>query len=54
MALNKFARLDVDFIKNMPVDLKAELIIFEDVIPDGIMASMYVNDPFYNKERRDF
>ena len=32
MALNKFARLDVDFIKNMPVDLKAELIIFEDGI----------------------
>ncbi len=54
MSLTKHVRLNVDLIKNMPMDLKAELIIFEDVIPDGIMTSMYVNDPFYNKERRDF
>ena len=53
MSLTKHIRLNVDLIKNMPMDLKAELIIFEDVIPDGIMTSMYVNDPFYNKERRD-
>ena len=54
MSLTKHVRLNVDLIKNMPMDLKAELIIFEDVIPDGIMTSMYFNDPFYNKERRDF
>ena len=36
------------------MDLKEELIVFEDFIPDGIMTSVCVNNPFYNKERRDF
>ena len=54
MALIKFTKLNVDLIRNLPSAMKAELIIFEDVIPDGIMTSLYVNDPFYKKERIDF
>ena len=54
MSLTKHARLNGDLIKNLPIDLKEELIVFEDVIPDGIMTSICVNDPFYNKERREF
>ena len=54
MAIIKFAKLDIDLIKNLPSDMKSELIVFEDVIPDGIMNSLYVNDPFYKKERSEF
>ena len=54
MLLTKTAKLNRDLIKNLPSDMKAELIIFEEVIPDGIMASLYANDTFYKKERSEF
>ena len=54
MTIKRFAQLNVELIKNLPPAMKAELIIFEDVIPDGIMNSLCVNDSFYNKERMDF
>ncbi len=54
MALIKFTKLNGDLIRNLPPELRNELIVFEDVIPDGIMTSLCVNDPFYDKERMDF
>lgn len=54
MALIKFTKLNGDLIRNLPPELRNELIVFEDVIPDGIMTSLYVNDSFYKKERSDF
>ncbi len=54
MSYVKYTQLNVELIKNLPPSMKSELIILEDVIPDGIMASLYANDPFYKKERHDF
>ncbi len=54
MLLTRSAKLNGELIRNLPSAMKAELIIFEDVIPDGIMASLYANDPFYKKERSEF
>ena len=54
MPLIRFTKLNRELLRNLPSDMQAELIIFEDVIPDGIMASLYVNDPFYKKERSKF
>ncbi|WP_406531521.1 hypothetical protein [Methanobrevibacter sp.] len=54
MALIKFTKLNGGLIRNLPPELRNELIVFEDVISDGIMASLCVNDPFYDKERMDF
>lgn len=50
----KFTKLNLDLIKNLPSAMQAELIIFEDVIPDDIMATISFHDPFYKKERMDF
>lgn len=54
MALIRSAKLNVDLIKNLPSEMRDELIVFEEVIPDGIMNSLCVNDSFYNKKRMDF
>ncbi len=54
MPLTKFTKLNVELIRNLPSDMKSELILLEDVIPDGILTSLCVNDPFYDKERSDF
>lgn len=54
MTLVKSTKLNVDFIRNLPVAMKDDLIIFEGVIPDGIMTSLCVNDAEYNKKRMDF
>lgn len=54
MLLTRSAKLNGELIRNLPSAMKAELIIFEEVIPDGIMASLYANDPFYKKERFEF
>lgn len=54
MLLTRSAKLNGDLIKNLPSAMKSELIIFEGVIPDGIMASLYANDSFYKKERSEF
>lgn len=50
----KFTKLNRDLIRDLPSEWRDELIAFEDVIPDGIMTSLYVNDPVYKKERSDF
>ena len=54
MLLTRSTRLNGELIRNLPSDMKAELINFEGVIPDGIMASLYTNDPVYKKERSEF
>lgn len=54
MLLTRSAKLNGELIRNLPSAMKAELIIFEEVIPDGIMASLYANDSFYKKERSEF
>ena len=54
MLLTRSTKLNGELIRNLPSDMKAELINFEEVIPDGIMASLYTNDPFYKKERSEF
>lgn len=54
MTITRSTKLNLGLIKNLPAALKAELIVFEEVIPDGIMNSLCVNDSFYNKERMDF
>ncbi len=50
----RLTKLNLDLIKNLPSAMQAELIIFEDAIPDDIMATIYYHDPFYKKERSDF
>ena len=50
----RFSKLNGELLRNLPPDMQAELIVLEDVIPDGIMASLYVNDSFYKKERSEF
>ena len=54
MNITRSAKLNIDLIKNLPSDMKEELITFEEVIPDGIMGSLAVNDSFYRKERSNF
>lgn len=54
MPLIRFTKLNGELLRNLPSAMQAELIIFEDVIPDGIMASLYANDSFYKKERSEF
>ena len=44
MLLTRSTRLNGELIRNLP----------SGVIPDGIMASLYTNDPFYKKERSEF
>lgn len=54
MKLTRYTKLNLDLIRNLPSAMKSELIVFEGVIPDGIMTSLYVNDSFYKKERSGF
>lgn len=54
MTLTRSTKFNLDLIRNLPAAMKAELIVFEEVIPDNIMTSLCVNDSFYNKERMDF
>ena len=54
MPLLRFTNLNGELLRNLPPAMQAELITLEDVIPDGIMASLYTNDPFYKKERSEF
>lgn len=37
---SRHLRIDIEFVKNMPADLLAELITFDDVIPDGINGQL--------------
>jgi len=50
MLLTRYAQLNGDLIRNLPSDMRSELIIFEGVILDAIMSSLYANDSFYKKE----
>ena len=54
MELIKYTQFDLNFIKNLPSDLQNELIIFEGVIPDGIVTTIAFHDEFFKKERGDF
>ena len=54
MVLIKSTKLNVELIRNLPAAMKEELIVLNDVIPDGIMASLYVNNPSYKEKRHDF
>lgn len=54
MELIKVTRLDIDLIKNLPPKILAELITFEEVIPDGIMSVICEFNSFYKKERHNF
>ena len=54
VSLTRSTKLNGDLIRNLPVAMKEELIVLEDVIPDGIMNSLYVNDPVYKEKRHDF
>ena len=54
MPLIRSTKLNIELIKNLPVEMKNELIMLDDVIPDGIMASLYVNNPSYKEKRHEF
>lgn len=54
MPLIRSTKLNIELIKNLPVEMKNELIMLDDVIPDGIMASLYVNNPSYKEKRQEF
>ena len=54
MPFLRFTNLNGELMRNLPPAMQAELITLEDVIPDGIMAPLYANDPFYKKERSEF
>ena len=54
MTFIKSTKLNFDLIRNLPPAMKTDLIVFEEVIPDGIMSPLYDNVPFYKKERHNF
>ena len=54
MELRRFTRMNTDFMKDLPPQILSELIVFEDVIPDGIMSAIMHQNPIYNKERSHF
>lgn len=54
MGFIRFTILNKELIKNLPSSMREELIYFEEVIPNGIMASLCVNDSVYNKKRNEF
>ena len=54
MELIRFTKVNIDFMKNLPSNIQSELIVLEDVIPDGILRPLFFHDPFFNKERSSF
>ena len=50
----KFTLLDLDLIKNLPSDMREELIFLDDVIPDDIMSTIYCHDYIYKEKRNNF
>lgn len=54
MELIRYTQFNLNFMKNLPSDLQNELIIFEGVIPDGIVTTIAFHDEFFKKERGDF
>lgn len=39
-------------LRNLPADMREELIKLEDVIPDHILSPLCYNDPVFNKEKQ--
>lgn len=54
MEFIKFTIFNLDLIKNLPSDLRDELVKLDDVIPDNIMSTIYGHDSIYKKERGNF
>ena len=54
MPLIRSTKLNVDLIRNLPEEIENELITLNDVIPDGILASLCVNNSSYKEKRHDF
>ena len=54
MELARCIKINRGFVKNLPNHVRSELIILDDVIPDGINASLRSNDSIFNKERGYF
>lgn len=54
MEYNRFTKLNLALIKNLPSDMQSELICLEDTIPDDIMATIAFHDSVYKKERYNF
>lgn len=54
MELRRFTRMNTTFMKNLPPIILSELIVFEEVIPDGIMSAIMHQNPIYKKERSNF
>ncbi len=54
MSYIKSTKFNVELIRDLPASMKDELILLDDVIPDDIMASLYVNDLSYKERRHDF
>lgn len=50
----KYTRYNEEFMRNLPAGMLAELITFEDVIPDFLSYSLGENNPTYKKERSLF
>ena len=50
----KFTILDLDLIKNLPQEMRNELIYLEDVIPDDLMSTICDNDSVFNEKRGNF
>ena len=54
MHVLKYPRYNEELMKNLPADMLAELITFEDVIPDNLSYFLGENNPIYKKERSLF
>lgn len=54
MAIIKYVRYDIDFIKNMPDGLLAELITLDEPIPDNFQSWILDHNPNFRKERSEF
>ena len=50
----RFTKFNLNYIKNLPSVIQAELIIFEEAIPDDINNCIAGHNPFYKKERHEF
>lgn len=53
MTILRYTRCDMDFIRNMPPKILAELALLEDVIPDDIACDLQENKVFH-QQRRNF
>lgn len=54
MVESRFTIFNLDLFKELPQELFTELVNLEDVIPDGILSTLYFHNPAFKKERNDF